>query len=136
MSLQEFIKKNRQQLENDLRCGACGNSLQQCGKYEIVKVGMGQGKRSEEAILCESCKSQNKKLVNVTRIFESATTAIKQVANFKIADIKTRPEQEASKIDQYKKIEKESVNNQSKTPDAETVAKKEKDKKHNNNKKK
>lgn len=131
MSLQEFINKNKEELASELRCGSCGNSLQQCGKYEIVKVGLGQGKqRSEEGILCESCKAKDRKLVNVTRIYESPATAIKQVANFRIVDITKVPEKEVSKIEQYKKIkEAESVTNNNQTKvvvDEKTKVKQEK----------
>ena len=112
MSLHEFIKKNRKEFASELRCGSCGNSLQQCGKYEIVKVGLGQGKRSEEGILCETCNKSGRKLKNVTRIIESATTAVKQVANFKIKDIDpSEQKEEVSEIEQFKKIEAESVGN-------------------------
>src|SRR6188768_2805835 len=109
MSLQEFIRKNKEQLGAELRCGSCGNSLQQCGKYTIEKVGMGQGKRSEEGILCETCNNANRKLIRVTRIIESPQTAIKQVAQFLITDLNPKTQQqERLDIEQFKKIEAES----------------------------
>ena len=110
MSLQEFIRKNKEQLGAELRCGSCGNSLQQCGKYTIEKVGLGKGKRSEEGILCETCGKAGRKLTRVTRIIESPQTAVKQVAQFRIADIDPKiQEEEENIIEQFKKKEIESI---------------------------
>jgi len=117
MSLQEFINKNKKELEGELRCGSCGNSLQQCGKYDIVKVGMGKGKRSEEGILCETCQKNNRKLVRVTRIIESPQTTIKQVANFLVKDLDTREQNdELEQLQKFKRTEVESITENKPTP--------------------
>ena len=146
MSLKEFIKKNKQELGSDLRCGSCGNSLSECGKYEIVQVELpaveGQkGKVSEEGILCETCQKNGRKLARVTRIIETKATAVKQVSNVPINDIDKKRIQEKEDIkEQYKKKEAESITELQTKPaptkiEALTKQELESRKSNNNNKK-
>jgi hypothetical protein len=71
--LQEFISKSEGQANELIRCGSCQNILLYCGKYEIVKVG--EGEEKEEGILCEICRTNNRKLEIVTIISPAAIDA-------------------------------------------------------------
>lgn len=68
--LQEFISKSGGQANELIRCGSCQNILLYCGKYEIVQVGGGEEK--EEGVLCETCRTNNRKLEIVTIISPAA----------------------------------------------------------------
>jgi len=136
MSLQESIRKNKD-LHNDIKCGGCGNILLHCGKYDIVKIGLGRGKRSEEGILCETCQNNGRKLVRVTRIIETEETGHKQVANFLVRDLDTKKiEEEAEQIEEEKIIEAQAIANEegSTVKDLESDNNKDKDNKKDNKK--
>lgn len=83
MNLQEFINKNKDIANQYLKCGGCDNELLHCGKYEIVKVGIGKGKKSEEGLLCETCKNTDRKLVNLVKISDDNN----HVFRYALADI-------------------------------------------------
>ena len=70
--LQEFISKSEEQANELIRCGSCQNILLYCGKYEIVQVGE---EEKEEGILCETCRTNNRKLEIVTIISPTAIDA-------------------------------------------------------------
>jgi hypothetical protein len=70
--LQEFISKSEGHANELIRYGACQNILLYCGKYEIVQVGEGEEK---EGILCETCRTNNRKLEIVTIISPAAIDA-------------------------------------------------------------
>jgi hypothetical protein len=40
------------------------------GTYEIKKIGIGRGRKSEEAILYETCKKNDREVVMIVRISE------------------------------------------------------------------
>jgi hypothetical protein len=71
--LQEFISKSEGQANELIRCGSCQNILLYCGKYEIVQVG--EGEEKEEGVLCETCRTNNRKLEIVTIISSAAIDA-------------------------------------------------------------
>jgi hypothetical protein len=138
MNLKSFIQRNKEEFGAELRCGSCGNSLPQCGKYTIEQVNIKTSKKqatTEEGILCETCNKNGRKISRITRIIESPQTNIKQISNVAIRNIDTKQldEQEA-KFEEFKKIEAESVANlQTKSVDenAKSIekAKEEEDKK-------
>ncbi|HET9805837.1 MAG TPA: hypothetical protein VFP49_02895 [Nitrososphaeraceae archaeon] len=72
--LQEFISKSEGQANELIRCGSCQNILLHCGKYEIVQVG--EGEEKEEGILCEICRTNNRKLEIVIIISSPAAAVI------------------------------------------------------------